>query len=98
MTVARTAGERALLAQAALHHALAVAHRDAVRELAMRSWDGGSLLEDETAAGLNWTLVTGALDFTDELELALGICNAAVDDAQRRASPLAFATASYSER
>ncbi|MCW3066922.1 MAG: transcriptional regulator, LuxR family, partial [Solirubrobacterales bacterium] len=88
-------GDRALLAQTALHRTLAAAPRDEVRALALRAWDGGSLLADETAAGFNWTLVTGAFDFTDELELSLDVCEAAMKDARRLGSPLAFATASY---
>lgn len=90
-----TPGERAILAQAALHHSLAAAPREMVRDLAVRAWDDGALLVDETAAGFNWTLVTGALDFTDELEVSLGVCDAAMVDARRLGSPLAFATASY---
>lgn len=90
-----TSGQRAVLAQAALHHSLAAAERGFVRTLALRAWDDGRLLRDETAAGLNWTLVTGALDFSDELERALEICDAAVADARRLGSPMAFATASY---
>jgi DNA-binding CsgD family transcriptional regulator len=91
----RNAGERAILAQAALHRTLAGEPRPTVRELAVRAWDDGALLADETAAGFNWTLVTGAFDFTDELELALEVCQAAMADARRLGSPLAFATASY---
>lgn len=89
------AADRVILAQAALHHALAGGPRDFVRDLALRAWDGGALLNDETASGFNWTLISGALYFTDELELALEVCEAAMADARALASPLAFATASY---
>ncbi|MHB1837920.1 MAG: ATP-binding protein, partial [Solirubrobacteraceae bacterium] len=89
------AADRVILAQAALHHSLAGAPRDFVRDLALRAWDGGALLNDETASGFNWTLISGALYFTDELELALEVCEAAMADARALASPLAFATASY---
>jgi DNA-binding CsgD family transcriptional regulator len=88
-------GDRAILAQVALHHCLAGDPRPDVAALALRAWDNGALLADETAAGFNWTLVTGALDFSDELEHALSVCEAAMSDARRLGSPLAFATASY---
>jgi DNA-binding CsgD family transcriptional regulator len=91
----RSAGQRMLLAQAALHSVFAGEPTDRVASLAERAWDGGALLEHDTADGMAWRLATGALTLCGELERSIELIDAALEDARRRSSPLAFATASY---
>jgi DNA-binding CsgD family transcriptional regulator/tetratricopeptide (TPR) repeat protein len=88
-------GRRLLLAQATLHQAWSAAPAATVTDLAERAWDAGRLLERETSDGIAWSLLTIALSFAGELERAVEIASAALEDARRRASPLAFATASF---
>ena len=45
--------------------------------------------------GVAWTLVSGALLVADEVERGLEVCEAALADARRRGSPMAFANACY---
>lgn len=91
----RSQGQRLLLAHAALgaHFSGRVAAE--VTELAERAWDEGRLLEGEGAEGIGWSRVSLALALSGELERAVAVAEAARVDAQRRSSPLAFATASY---
>jgi DNA-binding CsgD family transcriptional regulator len=91
----RTQGQRMLLAQAAAQSAWAGERSEQTAELALRSWDEGRLLEVETADGIAWSLVTGALTLSGELERSVEVADAVLEDARRRGSPLAFATASY---
>ena len=88
-------GRRLLLAQATLHHAWSAAPSQTVTELAERAWDSGRLLERETSDGIAWSLLTIGLSFAGELERSVEIADAALEDARRRGSPLAFATASF---
>lgn len=90
-----TPGERALLAAAAMASAFACEPRERVTGLARRAWGDGALLAAETSDGLHWTLVTGALMHADELELELQVCEQALQDARRRGSRMAFATACF---
>jgi DNA-binding CsgD family transcriptional regulator len=90
-----THGQRLLMAQASMHAALAGEPASRVVELAERAWDGGRLLQRETADGIAWLLVGSSLCQCGELEQAVEVADAVLADAQRRSSPLAFATASY---
>ncbi len=45
--------------------------------------------------GPSWPILTAALVFTDELERAIEICDAALADARERGSALGFATVGY---
>ena len=84
-----------LLAQAAAQAAFAGQPATAVLKLAERAWDSGKLLEEEGSDGIGWTLLTTAFPLAGDLERALEVADAALEDARRRDSPLAFATASY---
>jgi DNA-binding NarL/FixJ family response regulator len=88
-------GQRQLLAQLAQQRAFEGRSVEEVRELAERAWGHGELLRAESSDGMTWPLVTGALLIADELELEQQICDAALNDARLRGSPMAFATASY---
>jgi hypothetical protein len=44
---------------------------------------------------MSWNLLTGALTFSGEFEFSAQICDAVLNDARERGSPMAFATASY---
>jgi DNA-binding CsgD family transcriptional regulator/predicted negative regulator of RcsB-dependent stress response len=90
-----TPGERAVLAQQAVQHSMAGDPVETVHELAVRAWGDGALLAAETSDGMSWNLLTGALTFSEDLELSARICDAALKDARERGSPMAFATASY---
>lgn len=92
---ARTQGQRRLLAQAALHASFAGEPASRVCELAEQAWDEGELMRQGTAEGLAWTLVTSAFCLAGELERAVEVADAALEDARRLSSPAAFATASY---
>jgi tetratricopeptide (TPR) repeat protein len=89
-----TRGERALLAQHAAHASMAGEPQQRVRELAERSWGDGALLAEETADGPTWSVVTGALSFSEQFDLSESICDAVLKAARKRGSPMAFATAS----
>jgi DNA-binding CsgD family transcriptional regulator len=90
-----TLGERAVLAQQAMQHSMAGDPVQTVIELVVRAWGDGALLEAETSDGMSWNLLTGALTFSLELEFSALICDAVLEDARKRGSPMAFATASY---
>ncbi len=94
LTGPRTQGQRQLLAQAAVHAAFAGQPAGEVSALAEQAWDGGRLLEEETADGMSWALVTGAFTLAGDLERATELADAALQDAGRLSSPRAFATAS----
>ncbi len=91
----RTHGQRLLLAQAAVHAAFDGEPAAAVIELAERAWEDGRLLEHETSEGVGWNLVSTALSLAGELEQATAVADSALEDARRRGSPLAFASASF---
>jgi DNA-binding CsgD family transcriptional regulator len=91
----RSHGQRLLLAQAAVHAALGGEPAPAVGRLAERAWDEGQLLRDEGPAGIGWSLVTGALCLSGELERCLEVSDAVLSAARADALPLAYATACY---
>ncbi len=91
----RTQGERLLLAQAALHATTTGESAHNAIELTERAWDGGRMLSQANPQWLGWRLVAAAFLLNGELESALEVADAALEDARRRAWPLAFATASY---
>jgi tetratricopeptide (TPR) repeat protein len=91
-----TSGERALLAQHALQASMAGEPQQRVLDLATRAWGDGALLAAETADGPAWKLLTAALSFSEQLTFCESVCDAVLEDARRRGSPMAFATASYS--
>jgi DNA-binding CsgD family transcriptional regulator len=91
----RSQGQRLLLAQAALRATFAGEPAPAVVELAERAWDAGGLLEQAAPQWLGWRLVSAALCLAGELERAVEVAGAAIEDARRRGWPLGFATASF---
>ena len=91
----QTQGQRLLLAQAALHATTTGDSAHNAIELTERAWDGGRMLSDANPQWLGWRLVTAAFLFNGELESALEVAQAALDEARQHAWPLAFATASY---
>ncbi|HZU59947.1 MAG TPA: LuxR C-terminal-related transcriptional regulator, partial [Solirubrobacteraceae bacterium] len=91
----RTRGQRQLLAQAALHAAFAGLAAGEVTRLAERAWDGGRLLEQDGTSGVGWSVLTSALCLAGDLERAIELAEAALQEARRVSSPQAFATASY---
>ncbi len=91
----RTHGRRLLLARAALQASFDGEPAQAVIELAEQAWDDGRLLERDTADGIGWTLVAAALLQSGALERGIVLIDVVLEDAQRRGSPLAFATASH---
>ena len=90
-----TPAERFLLAQMALRATLSGEPREMARALALRAWADGALLSDEGPDGHVWSLVTGALGWSDWSSDAESIATAVLEQAQRLGSLLAFATASY---
>ena len=90
-----TAGERELLAQLAMQRAFEGRERDEVLALAERAWGAGELLRSGAGDGVTWTLVSGALLVADEVERGLEVCEAALAEARRSGSPMAFANACY---
>ncbi len=90
-----TQGQRLLLAQAALHATATGESSHKVIELAERAWDGGLILAHANPQWIGWRMVAAAFILGGELESALLAADAAVEDAARRAWPLAVATASY---
>jgi DNA-binding NarL/FixJ family response regulator len=88
-------GQRAALAHVAMQAALRGQNRASVASLAELAWGGGALLDADSADGLSWPLLTGALLFVDELERDLEICDEALTAARRLDSPAAYASASY---
>ena len=91
----RTQGQRLLLAQAALHATTTGESAHNAIELTERAWDGSRMMTQADPHSIGWRLVQAAFLLNGELESALEIADAALDDARRRAWPLAFATASY---
>ncbi|MBV9941824.1 MAG: AAA family ATPase [Solirubrobacterales bacterium] len=91
----QTQGQRLLLAQAALHATTSGESSHKAIELAERAWDGGRMLADANPQWIGWRIVAVAFILSGQLESALLVADAALEDARRRAWPLAFATASY---
>ncbi len=91
----QTHGRRQVLAQGAMHSALAGEPAEATLELAESAWDGGRLLERETADGPAWSLVALSICWSGELERCHELFNAVVADARWRTPTHGFATASY---
>jgi DNA-binding CsgD family transcriptional regulator len=88
-------GQHQLLAQLAQQRAFEDGSAGEVRSVAERAWGAGELLAAEGSDGMTWSLVTGALLVVDELELDIEICDAVMDEARLRGSPMAYATASH---
>ncbi|HTU85655.1 MAG TPA: AAA family ATPase [Solirubrobacteraceae bacterium] len=91
----RTQGQRLLLAQAALHATTTGESAHNALELAERAWDGGRILVHASSPWIGWRMVAGAFLLNGELENAIEVADAALEDARGRAWPLGFATASY---
>jgi DNA-binding CsgD family transcriptional regulator len=91
----RTQGQRLLLAHAALHATTIGESAHNAIELTERAWDGGRMLAEANPQWIGWRLVAAAFLLNGELESALEVAQAALEEARRRAWPLAFATASY---
>lgn len=90
-----TDAQRAALAHLAMQAALRGQDRTSVTSLAELAWGQGALLDADSADGLSWPLLTGALLFVDELERNLEICDDALAAARGLDSPADYATASY---
>ncbi len=86
-----TQGDRLLLARSALRAAFANGQATEVIELAQGAWDEGRLLEQ----GSGWRLAATAFCLAGELERAVALADAALEDARRRGLTLASATASF---
>ena len=91
----RTRGERSLLGAIAGARVLRGEDRAGALALARRAWDGGALLADATSEGLNAYTPCFVMTNAGELEEALGMCEAAVAEAQERGSPMGYANACY---
>lgn len=94
-TEGETHAERAALAGLAAFKATSGAPREETVALARRAWAGGKLLAEEGPDGWAWSLVTGAFGWTDEFDETIEICQAVIDEARRRGSLMAYATASF---
>jgi DNA-binding CsgD family transcriptional regulator len=90
-----TPAGRAALAALTLHSAFAGTPREDLMALARRALGDGKLLEEQTSEGTAVYSVTIVLNASDELELQEQVLTDAIDDARRRGSVMAFATASY---
>ena len=91
----RTQGQRLLLAHAALHATTMGESAHNAIELTERAWDGGRMLAEANPQWIGWRLVAASFLLNGELESALEVAEAALEESRRRAWPLAFATASY---
>ncbi len=91
----RTQGQRLLLAQASLHATTTGESAHNAVELAERAWDGGRILVQANPQWIGWRMVAASFLLNGEFESALAVTDAALEDARRRALPLAFATVSY---
>jgi DNA-binding CsgD family transcriptional regulator len=90
-----TPAERAALAALAAHRSFSGSGAAGAVELAWRAWGDGALLAAEGPDGWAWSLVTAALTWSDELEGSLEICGGVIEEARRRGSLMAYATASF---
>jgi DNA-binding CsgD family transcriptional regulator len=91
-----TPGERALLAQLAMEAVKNGHSAPVARDLALRAWDDGRFIEDDTCDGVIWPLLTWVFRCVDDLDTSDMIARAALEDAHRRGSAVGFATASWS--
>ena len=91
----RTQGQRLLLAHAALHATTMGESAHNAIELTERAWDGGRMLAEANPQWIGWRLSAASFLLNGELESALEVAEAALEESRRRAWPLAFATASY---
>jgi DNA-binding CsgD family transcriptional regulator len=89
-----TAPERAVLGAAAVQQAFAGEHKRKVLTLAERALGDGKLLEEETSESTTLYAVTSVLHNSGELAWDEAVLSEALDDATRRGSVMAFATAS----
>jgi DNA-binding CsgD family transcriptional regulator len=87
--------QRQVLAELALSRAWAGAPPAEVLPLAQRAWAGGALLDEQGPEAHSVYLVTGALQSIDELALNVEVLEAALQEARKRGSVMAVATASY---
>jgi DNA-binding CsgD family transcriptional regulator len=78
-----------------MHASLAGEAPERVIELAERGWDNGRLLQRDSSDGIAWLMVASSICQAGALERSIAIADEVLADAQRRGSPLAFATASY---
>lgn len=90
-----TPAQRAAIAHVAFRDGMRGEPRTAVRELADLAWGDGALLAAAAGDPQCLSSLTGALLFADELERDIEICNAGVDAAGERGSPVAHAMMSY---
>jgi DNA-binding CsgD family transcriptional regulator len=91
----QTLGERVVLANLAGLEMMRCEDHVRAIELARRAWGGGAFLAVTTADNPSLSAITGALIPSDAFDEAIVVATAAIEDARRRGSILAFATASY---
>ena len=70
--------QRVAIAHTAVYDALTGAPRRQIRELAQRAWTALDAFSDGPADVLTWPLLSVALLLCDEVEFALGICEAVI--------------------
>jgi DNA-binding CsgD family transcriptional regulator len=90
-----TPAERAVIAQVAAQQVIAGVPLWRVRPLAELAWGEGRLLADETCDGYSWMHVTAVHLWGGDYARAREVAEQVLDDARRRGSVMAFATASY---
>lgn len=90
----RTQAGRLLLAHAARRAAFAGRPASIVLGFAERAWDDGAVLDEDATQWIGWRLTAEAFMLGGDLERAVEVAGAALEDARRRSWPLAFATAS----
>jgi DNA-binding CsgD family transcriptional regulator len=62
---------------------------------AERAWNDGAVLDEAAPQRVGWRLTAEAFILGGDLERAIEVADAALEDARRRSWPLAFATASF---
>jgi DNA-binding CsgD family transcriptional regulator len=90
-----TQAERGALAGAAVYLAISGAPREQAIALAQRAWGDGKLLEDEGPDGWAWSMVTGAFSWAGAPGATLDVIGEVIEQARRRGSLMAYATASF---
>jgi DNA-binding CsgD family transcriptional regulator len=94
-TEARTAAQRALLAQRGCEHAmLGDVPYEEVLALLLRALDGGRMLAEATADATAYVAATAGLFFSDWLEEVVEAADAGLADARTRGSVVGFAAMS----
>lgn len=88
-----TQGQRLRLAQVAQRAVFEGEPAPEVLDLVEQAWDAGRLLECGTSDGIGWRLVSGVCMLAGDLEQAVQVADAALEDARKRGWPFAFATA-----